>query len=304
MSFFKKFSIMNASGPACTTLEELEKIAQSDADYIVMKSCTLEPREGNPEPRYWSFANGSINSMGLPNLWYEKYIEFSHILKEKYGKPVIASIVGMKPEDFPKIVEAFEARSVCDALEINLSCPNVVGKAQIGYDWEDSRTILEKVCKYKKNTAFGIKLPPYFDFAHYESMAKILRDFPIDFITCVNSVGNTLILDPLTHRPVIKPKGGFGGLGGSIIKPIALANTRKFYELIGDQIQIVGCGGIISGIDAYEYSLCGASAIQIATEYDREGNSVFGRVKKETQEYAIGQGWKNIDEAKGKLEVL
>ncbi len=304
MPFFKQFSVMNASGPACTTLDDLERIAESDADYIVMKSCTLEPREGNPEPRYWSFSGGSINSMGLPNLWYEKYIEFSHILNDKYNKPVIASIVGMKPEDFPKIVEAFESRSACKALEINLSCPNVVGKAQIGYDWEDSRAILEKVCKLKKNTAFGIKLPPYFDFAHYEAMAKILIDFPIDFITCVNSVGNTLILDPLTHRPVIKPKGGFGGLGGAIIKPIALANTRKFYELIGDRIQIVGCGGIVNGIDAYEYSLCGASAIQIATEYDREGNSIFGRVKKETQEYAIGQWWKNIDEAKGKLEVL
>lgn len=68
MPFFKQFSVMNASGPACTTLDDLERIAESDADYIVMKSCTLEPREGNPEPRYWSFANGSINSMGLPNL--------------------------------------------------------------------------------------------------------------------------------------------------------------------------------------------------------------------------------------------
>ncbi len=119
----------------------------------------------------------------------------------------------MKPEDFPTIVEAFESRGAAAALEINLSCPNVVGKAQIGYDFSDSREILEKVCKYKKNTAFGIKLPPYFDFAHYEAMAAVLRDFPIDFITCVNSVGNTLVLDPVTHRPVIKPKGGFGGLG-------------------------------------------------------------------------------------------
>jgi dihydroorotate dehydrogenase len=55
MPFFQDFSIMNASGPHCTTLEELERIAQSDADYIVMKSCTLEPREGNPSPRYAAF---------------------------------------------------------------------------------------------------------------------------------------------------------------------------------------------------------------------------------------------------------
>ena len=63
MSFFENFAVMNASGPHCTTLEELEKIAMSDADYIVMKSCTLEPREGNPSPRYFAFEGGSINSM-------------------------------------------------------------------------------------------------------------------------------------------------------------------------------------------------------------------------------------------------
>ncbi|MBP6981620.1 dihydroorotate oxidase [Candidatus Gracilibacteria bacterium] len=304
MPFFKNFSVFNASGPHCTTLEELEKIAQSDSDYIVMKSCTLEPRDGNPSPRYAAFEGGSINSMGLPNLGYEKYIEFSHILTEKYRKPVIASIVGMKPEDFPTIVEAFESRGAAKVLEINLSCPNVVGKPQIAYDFNDTREILEKVCKYKKNTAFGIKLPPYFDFAHYEAMALILRDFPIDFITCVNSVGNALVLDPVSHRPLIKPKGGFGGLGGAIIKPVALANARKFYELLGDTIQIVGCGGIVTGVDAYEYSLCGASAIQIGTEYDREGNSVFGRVKREAEEYARSQGWSSIEESQGKLEVL
>ena len=89
MSFFQKFAVMNASGPLCTTLEELEIIAASESDYVVMKSSTLEPRQGNEEPRYYSFPGGSINSMGLPNLGYEKYIEFSHILVEKYKKPVI-----------------------------------------------------------------------------------------------------------------------------------------------------------------------------------------------------------------------
>lgn len=60
----------------------------------------------------------------------------------------------------------------------------------------------------------------------------------------------------------------------------------------------------MNGVDAYEYSLCGASAIQIGTEYDREGNGVFGRIKNEANEYAKKQGWESIEAAKGKLEVL
>ncbi len=206
MSFFQKFAVMNASGPLCTTLEELEKIATSESDYVVMKSATLEPREGNEEPRYYVFPGGSINSMGLPNLGYQKYIKFSHILAEKYSKPIIGSLIAMNPEDFPVMVEAFELHSACVAIEINLSCPNVIGKAQVGYDFDDTRDVLEKVCRYKNRLAFGVKLPPYFDFAYYEMMVKVLLDFPIDFITCINTVGNTLILDPIHHKPVLKPK--------------------------------------------------------------------------------------------------
>lgn len=87
MPFFKNFSVFNASGPHCTTLEELEKIAQSDSDYIVMKSCTLEPRDGNLHHDMRPLKEDRSTRMGLPNLGYEKYIEFSHILTEKYGKP-------------------------------------------------------------------------------------------------------------------------------------------------------------------------------------------------------------------------
>ena len=61
---------------------------------------------------------------------------------------------------------------------------------------------------------------------------------------------------------------------------------------------------MVDGIDAYEYSLCGASAVEIGTEYDRQGNEVFGKIKKEANDYAKSQGWENIEAAKGKLEVL
>src|SRR3989338_9518958 len=90
--------VFNASGPADVILAELEKIARSKSSAITMKSCTLESREGNPLPRYADLKHGSINSMGLPNLGYKAYVEFAKILKNKYSKPVVASICGMSLE--------------------------------------------------------------------------------------------------------------------------------------------------------------------------------------------------------------
>ncbi|NUJ97936.1 dihydroorotate oxidase [Candidatus Gracilibacteria bacterium] len=306
-----KFShpIFNASGPACTTLEELEIIGKSESSAIMMKTCSLEPREGNPEPRYKEVPLGSINSMGLPNLGYKKYVEFSHILKEKYKKPVIASVVGFCStqacnNDFEIIVKAFQEDSLVDLIEVNLSCPNVVGKPQIAYDFETSDTILSLV-ENLGNKDIGIKLPPYFDPSHTNAMSEVIKKHPqVKFITCINSVGNTLIIDPETEQPIIKPKGGFGGLGGEYVKPIALANVRAFYKNLGESVKIIGAGGILNGIDVYEFLLAGASAVQLGTTFAKEGPEAFARIKKEFENYLEKKGKKSLDEVIGKLKEL
>lgn len=201
--------IFNASGPACTTREELEVIENSHSGGVTMKSCSPEAREGNPSPRYIEVELGSINSMGLPNHGYKKYLEYAQTLKQKYPeKPIIASIVGFCPDDFLLLVEAFQRSPYVDVLEINLSCPNVVGKAQIAYDFDTTEALLQKIfALFDGKKPIGFKLPPYFDPAHTQMMAEILRKYPVDFITCINSVGNTLIIDPETESPLIKPKG-------------------------------------------------------------------------------------------------
>src|SRR2546426_2119214 len=85
---------MNASGALCVTRAELEALGRSRSGAIVTKSMTLEARTGNPEPRYYPFAGGSINSMGLPNLGYRAYAELIPALKT-FRKPVIASVAGL-----------------------------------------------------------------------------------------------------------------------------------------------------------------------------------------------------------------
>ena len=291
----------NASGPLDSTLEELEIIANSNSSVVMMKSCTVQPRMGNDEPRYVRLPLGSLQSMGLPNLGYQKYIEFASQLK-KYNKPIIASIAGLSIEDYLIMVQAFQKSDV-DLIEVNLSCPNLEGKPQVAYDFEYTEKVLSAISNLG-NKPLGLKLPPYYDFVHHEQMAEIIRKYKISFITCINSVGNTLIIDPEREMTIIKPKKGFGGLGGDYIKPIALANVRAFYELLQNEVSIFGVGGIKSGTDAFEFLLAGADAVQVATIFEKEGSSCFGRINQELEVILKKKGYNSIQEARGKLKYL
>lgn len=294
--------IYNASGPADVTLDELETIAKSNSSAITMKSCTLEARQGNPEPRYADLEFGSINSMGLPNLGYKAYIKFSKILKKKYGKPIIASISGLTFEDNVVIFKAFNNSEV-DIIEFNPGSPNTIGKPITGYDVEEMDRLLDMVAKICKKP-WGIKLPPYFDLVHFEQIAQVIKKYPIKFVTCINSIGNGLVINPYTEQPLIKPKGGLGGIGGRYIKYTTLANVRKFYEIFEDEIQVIGVGGIYSGIDAFELILAGASAVQIGTAYLQKGPSIFEKVRKELKEFMASKGYKKLYDFRGELKSL
>lgn len=292
---------MNASGALCVTREELQALAQSKAGAVVTKSMTVESREGNPSPRYYGFPGGSINSMGLPNLGYKAYAALIPELK-KFGKPVIASVAGLCEDDFPTIAQAINAAQP-DLIEVNLSCPNIPGKPQIGYDAEASERLMKRVRRVI-TVPMGVKLPPYFDPAHHKLMGDVIGRCGVDFLNLINSVGNGLVIDPATETVVIKPKGGFGGLGGTIIKPVALANVRAFYKHFEGRMPIIGTGGVVNGIDAFEHFLCGASAVQIGTVLVEEGVEVFTRLERELAACLEKKGYQSVEECRGKLREL
>lgn len=292
---------MNASGALCVTREELLALGRSLAGAIVTKSMTVEPRQGNPSPRYYGFSGGSINSMGLPNLGYRAYAELIPELK-RFGKPVIASVAGLVEDDFPIIAEAINAAGP-DLIEVNLSCPNIPGKPQIGYDAEASERLMKRVRKII-TVPMGVKLPPYFDPAHHTLMGNVIGRCGVDFLNLINSVGNGIVVDPKTEAVVIKPKGGFGGLGGAIIKPVALANVRAFWKHFDGRMPIIGTGGIVNGVDAFEHVLCGASAVQVGTVLVEEGIDVFARLEKELAACLAGKGYQSITDCRGGLKEL
>ncbi|HFK5942719.1 TPA: dihydroorotate oxidase [Enterococcus faecium] len=299
-------SLMNASGVHCMTTQELDELAHSEAGAFITKSCTINERKGNPEPRYFDVPLGSINSMGLPNLGFSYYLEYAlayEKVQENQNQPLFFSIAGMSVQENLEMLEKIEKSGFNGITELNLSCPNVPGKPQLAYDFEATYETLKEVFSIFSKP-LGIKLPPYFDFAHFDQMADILNQFPLTYVNAINSVGNGLYIDTEQEAVVIKPKEGFGGIGGEYIKPTALANVRAFYTRLKPEIQIIGTGGIRTGQDAFEHLLCGASMLQIGTELHKEGPEIFSRIIKELTQIMSEKGYTSIDEFKGKLRTI
>ncbi|HEI8538750.1 TPA: dihydroorotate oxidase [Enterococcus faecium] len=298
--------LMNASGVHCMTTQELDELAHSEAGAFITKSCTINERKGNPEPRYFDVPLGSINSMGLPNLGFSYYLEYAlayEKVQENQNQPLFFSIAGMSVQENLEMLEKIEKSGFNGITELNLSCPNVPGKPQLAYDFEATYETLKEVFSIFSKP-LGIKLPPYFDFAHFDQMADILNQFPLPYVNAINSVGNGLYIDTEQEAVVIKPKEGFGGIGGEYIKPTALANVRAFYTRLKPEIQIIGTGGIRTGQDAFEHLLCGASMLQIGTELHKEGPEIFSRIIKELTQIMSEKGYTSIDEFKGKLRTI
>ena len=294
---------MNASGVRCYTEEDLDALAQSDAGTFVTKSATQAKRLGNPSPRYARLELGSINSMGLPNEGLDYYLNYALKFQEKHpGQWIFLSVAGLTMEENLAMAHTIEDSDFNGLVEFNLSCPNVPGKPQTGYDFDRTKEVLTNLFTFFTKPA-GVKLPPYFDLAQFDQMAAILNQFPLQFVNSINSLGNGLMIDPETDTALIKPKGGFGGIGGAYAKPIALANVRAFSQRVDPKIQLIGPCGVPNGRDAYDLILAGASLVQVGTLLQEEGPAVFTRLSRELQAVMQTKGYTNLSDFKGQLKT-
>lgn len=298
-----KNPLMNASGVHCMTTQELDELKNSAAGAFITKSATSVERAGNPEPRYYSVPLGSINSMGLPNNGIQYYLDYALTYQETNQRPLFFSVAGMSVEENLKMLQMIQDSPFTGVTELNLSCPNVPGKPQVAYDFPLTEEILTKAFAFFTKP-LGVKLPPYFDMAHFDQMAEILNKFPLTYVNSINSIGNGLYIDTETDAVVIKPKDGFGGIGGEYVKPTALANVRAFYTRLNPEIKIIGTGGIKTGQDAYEHLLCGATMLQIGTELQKEGPAIFERIAAELEAIMTKKGYRTIEEFRGKLQSI
>jgi dihydroorotate dehydrogenase (fumarate) len=296
--------LMNASGVHCMDKTELDEMVASASGSLVTKSATVLPRPGNPEPRYADLALGSINSMGLPNLGIDYYLDYVQQYQQDYpDQPLFMSIVGTTFADNIAVARRIQASDFNGLTEINLSCPNVPGEPQTAYDPDQTVKILDELFTFFTKP-LGVKLPPFFDLAQFDQMAAILNRYPLAFINTMNSLGNGLMIDPATDTVLIKPKGGFGGIGGAFAKPIALANVRAFRQRLKPEIAIIGTGGVQTGRDVYDLILCGANMVQVGTALHQQGTGIFDRLLSELSGVMQTKGYSSLDEFRGQLRTI
>ena len=300
--------IFNASGCMCTTNDELQLLYDcKDCGAIVSKSSTLNHRTGNKMPRYHDNDLGSINSTGLANNGHNFYKEYWKMWDKK---PFFLSIA--VDENIINILDEIEDEDDNDhntivqnrknnVIELNISCPNLIGKPQLSYNFEEMDETLCKIFEKNYSMKIGLKLSPYFDPLHMDMACDIIQKYKINHITTINSIGNGLLIDSNTNKPCIKPKNGFGGIGGDYCKPTALANVYHFSKNLNN-IPIIGCGGVKSGEDVYEHILCGASAVQIGTHLIKTGTQCFTTINEELRELMCKKGYNCLNDFRGCLE--
>jgi len=253
-----KNPILLASGTASFGLELSRIYDVSKIGGIVLKTITLEERQGNELPRIVEFPYGMLNSIGLANPGLRKFKD--EILPQvlKLGTNIIVSVAGKSVGEFREIVEEVSGIDGVSAIELNLSCPNVE-KGGVTFD-SKVENVREVVKATKKVSAkpIWIKLSP--NTPSIVENAITAQNEGADAISAINTILGMKI-DIKTGKPVFK--NIFAGYSGPAIKPIALSYVYEICQSV--RIPVIGIGGISSFEDVLEFLYAGAKLVQIGT---------------------------------------
>ena len=217
----------------------------------------------------------------------------------------MVSISGKTLEDNLQMLDRIDnVKDKIACVELNLACPNVIGKPIIAFDFDQLRTILTTVAKKKYSFVLGVKLPPYLDSKHLAAAASIINGHAdmVKYVVCINTIGNALAVDEISEAPFISSNNGLAGLSGPAVKYTALANVRQMRQQLDSSIDVVGVGGIESGTDVFLFLLCGASAVQVGTCHWKEGPKCFDRICDELRTVLKEKGYSSVKDVIGKLK--
>ncbi len=231
---------------------DLEKVGA-----VTVKGTSLLPAAGNKGQRAVETPSGMLNCIGLENPGSDYFLEQTLPKLRQYDVPVIVNIYGHSPEEYGEVAKKLDVDGV-DALEINISCPNVKeGGIVFGTCPEAAAEVIQQV---KKNTSKMVitKLSP--NVTDIVAMAKAAEAAGTDAISLINTLIGTKI-DIERQRPVLG--NVIGGLSGPAVKPVAVRMCYQVAQAVS--VPIIGMGGIMNAEDAIEFMLAGASAVAVGT---------------------------------------
>jgi dihydroorotate dehydrogenase (NAD+) catalytic subunit len=250
--------VMTASGTFGYGMEYEHLFDIQKLGAIVCKGTTLEPQDGNPQPRIAETANGMLNSIGLQNIGVEALIKEKAPVWAGWQVPVVVNIAGRTIDDYAEVAARLDKVPGVAALEVNISCPHVkAGGAEFGANAESAGKVTEAV---RKATSLPVimKLTP--NTAEIVRIAQAVAADGADALCLINTVRG-MAINTKTRKPMLR--NGHGGLSGPAIKPVALYMVYQVFKAVN--IPIIGCGGITNAEDAIEFFMAGATAIQVGT---------------------------------------
>lgn len=253
-----KNPVLAASGTFAYGLEFAEQVDLEALGGFVVKGLSREPIEGNPPPRLWETERGMMNSVGLQNIGVRAFVRDKLPELAKLKTAVFANVFGYQTGDYAEVARVLEDHPGLAGYELNVSCPNTAhGGIYFSSDPALLAGVVEAVARVARRPVI-VKLSP--NVSAIEPLARAAEASGASAISLVNTFV-ALAIDAHTRRPRVG--AGFGGLSGPAIKPIALRMVYQAARAV--KIPVVGLGGIVTGLDAAEFLIAGATAVEVGT---------------------------------------
>lgn len=259
---------------------------------IIPKTVTPQPREGNAPPRTIEARSGLLNSIGLDNDGIDYFLENHVPYLSELGTSLIANIAAKTLDEFKDMASRLDACGTVNAIELNVSCPNVAGGVNFGTDPDLAAQVVNAVTS-ACDLPLIAKLTP--NVTSVPDIASAVAAAGVDAVSLVNTFSG-MAIDWKRRKPVL---GGItGGLSGPAIKPLALRIVYQVSQAV--DVPIIGVGGIESIDDVMEFIVAGATAVQIGTAnfYDP---TLAERLVEELGHILVEEGVSTISELVGTI---
>lgn len=282
-----------ASGTFAAGREYADFIDISRLGAVTTKGVSAKPWEGNASPRIAETSSGMLNSIGLQNPGVEAFCADSLTWLAGQDVPVIVNVSGHSVEEYIAVIERLEQESAVNAYEINISCPNVdAGGMTFGTDPQMAAQVISS-CRARTKRPLIAKLTP--NVTDITQIACAVEAAGADAVSLINTLLG-MAIDAKTRKP--KLARVVGGLSGPAVKPVALRMVWETYRAVS--VPILGMGGIVTGEDAVEFMLAGATAVAVGTAQFIDPTASIG-VLEGIEAYCVEQGVSDVNEIIGGL---